>query len=152
MPEREAAGVRVGQVVVVTTEGAAGEHKGADARISPSITEQNRTLLIEAEIPNEGATLRPGAFAKAEIVVAGDIRVITVPASSVVTFAGVEKVFTVDKGKAVEVDRAAEPEEAPDLMEALKASLAERRSEAPRRRRRRTSSTKHRTQRKAARR
>jgi DNA end-binding protein Ku len=56
------------------------------------------------------------------------------------------------KGKAVEVDRAAEPEEAPDLMEALKASLAERRSKAPRRRRKRTSSTKRRTQRKAARR
>jgi DNA end-binding protein Ku len=44
------------------------------------------------------------------------------------------------KGKAVEVDRGAEPEEAPDLMEALKASLAERRSNGDGRRRKRTSS------------
>jgi RND family efflux transporter MFP subunit len=103
VPERDAAGVRTGQAVVVSVEGVAGEHQGKVARISPSISEQNRTLLIEAEVPNERAALRPGAFAKADIVVAGDIRVITVPVSAVVTFAGVEKVLTVEKDKAVEV-------------------------------------------------
>jgi len=36
-------------------------------------------------------------------VVAGDGRVVTVPAASVVTFAGVEKVFTVRDDRAVEV-------------------------------------------------
>jgi multidrug efflux pump subunit AcrA (membrane-fusion protein) len=59
--------------------------------------------MVEAEVPNEAAALRPGAFAKAEIVVARDRRVLTVPASAVVTFAGVEKVLTVDKGRIVEV-------------------------------------------------
>jgi cobalt-zinc-cadmium efflux system membrane fusion protein len=54
-------------------------------------------------VPNESAALRPGAFAKADIVLAGDLRVVTVPAAAVVTFAGVEKVLTVDKGRAVEV-------------------------------------------------
>jgi RND family efflux transporter MFP subunit len=103
VPEREASGVRPGQSVLVVVEGAAGEHRGRVARISPSITEQNRTLLVEAEVPNEKAALRPGAFAKADIVLAGDVRIITVPAAALVTFAGVEKVLTVDKGKAVEV-------------------------------------------------
>jgi RND family efflux transporter MFP subunit len=103
VPERDAAGVRVGQPVVVTVEGAAGEHRGRVARISPAISEQNRTLLVEAEVPNESAALRPGAFAKADIVLAGDLRVVTVPAAAIVTFAGVEKVLTVDKGRAVEV-------------------------------------------------
>ena len=70
VPERDSTSVRVGQSVVVTVEGVAGEHKGRVARVSPSISEQNRTLLIEAEVPNEGSTLRPGAFAKAEIVLA----------------------------------------------------------------------------------
>jgi RND family efflux transporter MFP subunit len=102
VPERESTSVRVGQSVVVTVEGVAGEHKGRVARVSPSISEQNRTLLIEAEVPNEGSALRPGAFAKAEIVLAGGVRVITVPATAVVTFAGVEKVLTVDKDKAAE--------------------------------------------------
>jgi len=58
---------------------------------------------VEAEVPNQSAALRPGAFAKADIVLADDLRIVTVPATAVVTFAGVEKVLTVDKGRAVEV-------------------------------------------------
>jgi RND family efflux transporter MFP subunit len=103
VPERDAIAVRVGQSVLVTVEGVAGEHRGRVARISPAISEQNRTLLVEAEVPNEGGTLRPGAFAKADVVLADDVRVITVPATAIVTFAGVEKVLTVDKGRAIEV-------------------------------------------------
>ncbi|HKZ06074.1 MAG TPA: efflux RND transporter periplasmic adaptor subunit [Methylomirabilota bacterium] len=103
VPERDATAVRVGQMVLVTVEGGAGESRGRVARISPAISEQNRTLLVEAEVPNEGATLRPGAFARADIVLSGDLRVVTVPATAVVTFAGVEKVLTVEKGRAVEV-------------------------------------------------
>lgn len=103
VPERESTGVRVGQPVVVTVEGVSGEHRGRVARLSPSISEQNRTLLVEAEVPNESATLRPGAFAKADVILAGDLRVVTVPSTAIVTFAGVEKVLTVDKGRSVEV-------------------------------------------------
>jgi len=103
VPERDAAGVVAGQPVVVTVEGASGEHRGRVARISPSIVEQNRTLLVEAEIPNPAGALRPGAFAKADVVVAAGVRVVTVPAESVTTFAGVEKVFTVTKGRTAEV-------------------------------------------------
>jgi RND family efflux transporter MFP subunit len=103
VPERDAAGVQVGQTAQVTVEGVAGEHRGRVARLSPSISEQSRTLLVEAEVPNAAGALRPGAFAKADIVVARDVKVLTVPAAAVVTFAGVEKVLTVDKGHAVEV-------------------------------------------------
>jgi RND family efflux transporter MFP subunit len=102
VPERDSATVRVGQSVFVTVDGVQGEHTGTVARISPAISEQSRTLLIEAEVPNERAVLRPGAFAKADIVLSAAVRVITVPATAVVTFAGVEKVLTVDKNKAAE--------------------------------------------------
>ncbi len=103
VPERESGGVRASQPVTIVVEGAAGEHRGRIVRISPAITEQSRTLMVEAEVPNEKAALRPGAFARADIVVASDVRVVTVPANAVVTFAGVEKVLTVAKGKVVEV-------------------------------------------------
>jgi len=77
VPEREASGVRVGQPVLVMVEGASGEPRGRVARISPAISEQSRTLLVEAEVNNEDAALRPGAFAKADIVVAnGDISIL----------------------------------------------------------------------------
>ena len=103
VPERDATAVQVGLTVVVTVDGVAGESRGRVARISPAISEQNRTLLVEAEVPNEGAALRPGAFARADIVLSGDLRVVTVPTTAVVTFAGVEKVLTVEKGRTVEV-------------------------------------------------
>jgi RND family efflux transporter MFP subunit len=103
VPERDANLVRVGQTVRVVVEGVSGDGWGRVARVSPAISEQNRTLLVEAEVHNEDARLRPGAFAKADIVVAEDVRVVTVPAAAVVTFAGIEKVLTVDNDRAVEV-------------------------------------------------
>ena len=103
VPEREAVSVRRGQPVRVTVDGDTAAHPGIVARLSPAIAEQNRTLLIEAEIPNPGNRLRPGAFAKAEVVVQQGDKVVTVPASALVTFAGVEKVLTVRAGKSEEL-------------------------------------------------
>ncbi len=102
VPEREAPAVRVGQTVRVTVEGDRDAYHGRVARLSPAIAEQSRTLTIEAEVPNERGRLRPGAFARAEIVVAADQPAVFVPASAVVVFAGLEKVLTVRDGRAVE--------------------------------------------------
>jgi RND family efflux transporter MFP subunit len=102
VPERDAPAVRAGQQVRLTVEGDRGRHAGRVVRLSPSIAEDNRTLLVEAEVPNEQGALRPGSFAKAEIVVEADQRVVTVPSNAVVTFAGIDKVFTVARGKAQE--------------------------------------------------
>jgi RND family efflux transporter MFP subunit len=102
VPEREAASVRVGQAVRVLLEGDPAAHTGRVARLSPSIQEQNRTLIVEAEVANREGKLRPGSFARAEIVVEADRTAVMVPAPAVVTFAGLEKVFVVKDGKAVE--------------------------------------------------
>ena len=103
VPEREAAGVKAGQTVRVTVDGDPNVYQGTVARLSPQIAEQSRTLLIEAEIPNERGVLRPGAFAKAEVVTQADQKVVTVPATAIVVFAGVEKVIGVKEGKTVEL-------------------------------------------------
>jgi len=102
VPEREAASVRVGQAVRVLLEGDPAVHAGRVARLSPSIQEQNRTLTVEAEVANRDGRMRPGSFARAEIVVEADRTAVMVPAGTVVTFAGLEKVFVVKDGKAVE--------------------------------------------------
>ncbi len=103
VPEREAADVRRGQPVRVTVDGDPTVYAGTVARLSPAIAEQNRTLAIEAEVPNTASRLRPGSFARAEVVVQADGRIVTVPATALVTFAGVEKVLTVRDGKTEEL-------------------------------------------------
>ena len=102
VPERDAPSVRVGQAVRVLLEGDPAAHAGRVARLSPSIQEQNRTRIVEAEVANQDGKLRPGSFARAEIVVDADRTAVMVPAGTVVTFAGLEKVFVVKDGKAVE--------------------------------------------------
>jgi multidrug efflux system membrane fusion protein len=83
-------------------EGDPNRYQGRVARLSPAIAESSRTLLIEAEVPNEQGALRPGSFAKAEIVIESGQRVVTVPYDAIVTFAGIEKVLTVSNNSAVE--------------------------------------------------
>jgi membrane fusion protein (multidrug efflux system) len=103
VPEREGAGVRVGHAVALTVEGDPTVHRGRVVRLSPIVQEQNRTMMVEAEVPNEKGFLRPGAFARVEIVTEVTQPVVTVPASAIVVFAGVEKVLVVRQGKTAEV-------------------------------------------------
>lgn len=101
IPEREAASVHAGQNLRVTVEGSPRAYAGRVVRLSPTIKEQNRILVVEADISNDGL-LRPGSFARAEIVVNDADMAVTVPTSAVITFAGIEKVIVVDNGKALE--------------------------------------------------
>jgi RND family efflux transporter MFP subunit len=101
VPERDAGTVRFGQNVRVTVAGDPNVYVGQIKRLSPVITAQNRMLMVEADVQNNGG-LRPGSFAKAEIVTNDAKMAITVPNSSIVTFAGIEKVIVVQNGKALE--------------------------------------------------
>jgi RND family efflux transporter MFP subunit len=94
--------VRIGQEVRVRVEGDPRLYLGRVARTSPAIDERDRTLAVEAEVPNPDGALRPGSFATAEIVTAADKPAVLVPATAVVVFAGIEKVITVADGKTVE--------------------------------------------------
>ncbi|MEX2264398.1 MAG: efflux RND transporter periplasmic adaptor subunit [Bryobacteraceae bacterium] len=102
VPERAAAGVRVGQKVLVRVDQDPAAYEGQVSRISPAIDQTNRTLLVEAEVPNQQGRLSPGAFVRAEIITVAAEPALFVPASALVTFAGIHKVFTVENGRAVE--------------------------------------------------
>jgi membrane fusion protein, multidrug efflux system len=103
VPEREAPGVRIGQTVRLTIDGDATVYTGRVVRLAPIVQELNRTLTVEAEVPNERGVLRAGAFARAEVVTDTAQPVLTVPASALVVFAGVEKVLVVRGGKTAEL-------------------------------------------------
>src|SRR5262249_60383821 len=71
VPEREGAGVRMGHAVTLTIEGDPTLYRGRVVRLSPIVQEQNRTLMVEAEVPNERGVLRPGPSARVEIMEEG---------------------------------------------------------------------------------
>jgi RND family efflux transporter MFP subunit len=102
VPERVAASVRIGQTVKVKVEGDRSVYDGRVARLSPAINEEDRTLQVEAEVPNKDGRLRPGTFAEAEIVIEAEEPAVFVPAASIMTFAGVEKVIIVQDGQSIE--------------------------------------------------
>ena len=101
IPERESHTVHTGQDVRVTVEGDPIVYLGKIMRLSPVIAEQNRMLMVEADVRNNGK-LRPGSFAHAEIVTNDAKMAVTVPNNAIVTFAGIEKVIVVQNGKALE--------------------------------------------------
>jgi RND family efflux transporter MFP subunit len=91
------------------------EFPGTISRISPQIDPASRTFQIEVLIPNDGGALRPGGFARARVQSRLDKDVVFVPRKAVVTFAGVNKVFTVKEGKAQEVPVELGPSEGQDV-------------------------------------
>lgn len=101
VPERDARNVRSGQNVRVTIDGDTNVYVGQIMRLSPVIAQQTRMLMVEADVRNNG-NLRPGAFARAEIVTDDARMAVTVPNKAIVTFAGIEKVILVQNGKALE--------------------------------------------------
>ncbi|HEX6244397.1 MAG TPA: efflux RND transporter periplasmic adaptor subunit [Polyangiales bacterium] len=101
IPERSASGVRVGQDVRLFADGEQ-RHAGKIARVAPALDEQNRSLTVEAEVPNPDQTLKPGSFVRAEVVLGAADQVVAVPTSAIVVFAGIEKVIVIKDGKAQE--------------------------------------------------
>ena len=100
--EKDAPRVHIGQTVYLQVEGSKGQHDGKISRVSPVITADNRMLLAEADVPNPEGVLRPGSFVKANVVVNDKLAGLFVPEGSVQTFAGMQKIFLVRDGKALE--------------------------------------------------
>jgi RND family efflux transporter MFP subunit len=100
IPEREASKVRPDQAVEVRVDGDPQVYIGRVARVAPSLDTDSRSLLIEADLKNPGH-LRPGSFAQCRVIVGSSLRA-TVSQSSIVSFAGLNKVIIVQDGKALE--------------------------------------------------
>lgn len=101
VPDRLAAETAIGQTVEFTVDGSNSPPRtGRIVRAGPAIDRLDRTRLLEAEVANADGALLPGGFCRAQIVIAEAEPVVVVNKASVVTFAGVHRVFTVGDGKA----------------------------------------------------
>lgn len=104
VPERYMSQVKVDQKVAVQVDAWPNEVFPARlSRIYPTVNPESRTFEVEALVPNESHRLMHGGFAKAAIVTQQNDRAVTVPMQSLVSFAGITKVFRVRDGRAEEV-------------------------------------------------
>jgi RND family efflux transporter MFP subunit len=103
IPEYAAAAVRTGQMMTLTVESFPGRtFTGRVVRIGPSLNEQTRALTVEAEVRNPGNLLRPGMFAKSNLVTAKDALAVMAPRRAVQVIAGLNKIFVVENGRVSE--------------------------------------------------
>ncbi|HEX2490672.1 MAG TPA: efflux RND transporter periplasmic adaptor subunit [Blastocatellia bacterium] len=103
IPESSAAAVRTGQTINVSVDAFPNRaFAGRVVRIGPSLDEKTRALTVEAEVANPGNLLRPGMFAKSQLITSQNAPAVMIPQRAVLTSAGLSKVFVIENGKAVE--------------------------------------------------
>jgi multidrug efflux pump subunit AcrA (membrane-fusion protein) len=95
--------VRVGTTLVFTTDAIPGKEFHAVVReLNPALDARSRTLTAEARIVETNSELRAGTFVQVRLITAHAFAVVAVPRAAVFTVAGLNKVFTIENGKAVE--------------------------------------------------
>jgi RND family efflux transporter MFP subunit len=102
VPEREAVQLQVNQEARIEVEGYPEAIEAEVSRISPAMNPANRALCVEVDVPNARKRFRAGLFAEAEITVDPHAQTLAVPAAAISEFAGVEKVWVVEDGKAAQ--------------------------------------------------
>jgi RND family efflux transporter MFP subunit len=96
VPERFAQEIAVGQPVQIKVDAYPDVvFAGRLVRVSPAANAENRSITVEAEVPNPDRQLKAGFFASANIVTRADDQALVVPETAVITFAGVTKLFVV---------------------------------------------------------
>lgn len=103
IPEQAIASVREGQgVSVLTSAYPDRSFAGRVARISPNVSQQSRTLTVEAEVENAEGLLKPGQFATVRIQLPQSDPAVLVPARAVRTDGSTSRVFVIRDGVAQE--------------------------------------------------
>lgn len=99
VPQQHLTAVRPGQIVRIQVDAVPDRtFEGTIRYVSAAVQRDTRGLTVEAVIPNADRLLRPGLFATARIETGTTRPMAVVPASAVLTEAGVDRVFVVVNG------------------------------------------------------
>ena len=103
VPQQYSVEVGVGRAVALEVDTAPGKTFTGQVRyVSPALQAESRTLVVEAVVPNDDGSLKPGSFATAQIEQASRRPGILVPAAAVRTISGTSRVFVVATDRAEE--------------------------------------------------
>jgi RND family efflux transporter MFP subunit len=103
VPEVTVSSIRLNIPVTLSIDAYPGRtFKGTISRVSPALDEKARTLTVEATVDNADGALKPGLFAKVLLLVNKQSPAVMAPAESLLTFAGLTKLFVVENDHVVE--------------------------------------------------
>lgn len=101
VPEREAARVKTGGLVRLKVDAYPDRiFEGTVSWINPAANADTRSVGIEARVENSERLLKANFFARAEVITETASPALIVPVEAIVSFAGVTKVFIVEKDTA----------------------------------------------------
>jgi RND family efflux transporter MFP subunit len=103
VPESGIGKIKVGSDLAFTTESVPDVEFHATVReLNPSLDSRSRTLTAEARLNKPDERLKPGAFVQVKLITDGNFPVVAVPHDALYTVAGLNKLFTIENGTAVE--------------------------------------------------
>lgn len=85
VPERNLADIRTGQRILIEVDALPGQQfDGEIYAIAPSASAGSHNLRIRARVPNPDRLLRPGLFAKVQILIGEDSQAIMIPEEAII--------------------------------------------------------------------
>ncbi len=101
VPEKEFRKLAAGQAVDLVVDALGGQHFEAKiSRISPTVDPQTGTFRAEVEVPDASRRLKPGMFARINIVYERREDALQLPRTAILDADGAQTVFIVADGKA----------------------------------------------------
>jgi membrane fusion protein (multidrug efflux system) len=101
VPESELRKLRTGQVASAQVDAAGGTFQSVIQRISPVVDSNTGTFKVTLELRDPGNRLKPGMFARIDIVHERRTDVVRIARSALLEDDGNQRVFVVQAGKAV---------------------------------------------------
>ena len=104
IPETQASQLAVNQTIDLTVEALPGQKfQGVVFALDPQLDVNGRAVQLRATIPNSNNVLKPGFFARIQLIVARKEGALTVPESAIVPQGNVKQVFVVDAESKVQL-------------------------------------------------
>ena len=99
LPQQEISRLQPGMTVRVTTDAYPDrEFQGKLTAINPQLNASTRSLRLQATFENKDEALRPGMFARAEVLLGDEKPVLVVPATAILSAPYGDSVFVVESG------------------------------------------------------
>ncbi|MDO8630367.1 MAG: efflux RND transporter periplasmic adaptor subunit, partial [Phycisphaerales bacterium] len=97
LPQQELSRLKTGMRVCLSTDAYPGQRfEGILTTINPALDQSTRSVSLQAAFTNAGHLLRPGMFARVEVILPGEQNVLVIPATSVLSAPYGDSVYVID--------------------------------------------------------